>query len=157
MEVPSVSRERAAPPRFGLKAGSIAPVVASKAKIRLRTTSSEVFPNVPAGLTDVNVPAAMILLPTWVIASTDPFMTCGVRSPGFADTTPVPRSALTAPACGEPSPRSVREATSRTAPRPRRRVCMVGLLSVWLSWPVPEPCQRPAEPTDRRRVEHPRS
>ena len=53
----------------------MAPVVASKAKIRLRVMSSAVLANVPAGLTFVNVPAAMILLPIWVIALTEPFIT----------------------------------------------------------------------------------
>ena len=52
------------------------------------------------GLTEVNVPAAMILLPTWVIALTEPFMTCGVKSAGLAETTRLPWSALTALPCG---------------------------------------------------------
>ena len=91
-----MSSELTAPPRLGLKVGSIAPVVASKAKIRLRTRSSPVLPKVPAGLTEVNVPAAMILLPTWVIALTEPFMTCGVMLAGLAETTRLPWSALTA-------------------------------------------------------------
>ena len=88
MLVPSVASEFAAPPRFGLKLGSIAPVVASKAKIWLRSMSSPVLLKVPAGLTFVNVPAAMILLPTWVIALTEPFITCGklVADVGLAET-----------------------------------------------------------------------
>ena len=46
----------AAPPRLGLKFGSITPVVASNAKIRLRVRSSALFEKVADGLTDVNVP-----------------------------------------------------------------------------------------------------
>ncbi len=97
-EVPSVVSEFAAPPRFGLNAASITPVVASKAKIRFRTTSSPVLPKVPDGLTDVKVPAAMILLPTCTIALTEPFITCGVTLTGSAETTWLPWSVLTATA-----------------------------------------------------------
>jgi hypothetical protein len=108
-----------------LNEGSIAPVVASNAKIRLRTTSSPVLPKVPDGLTEVNVPAAMILLPIWVIALTDPFITCGVELAGFAETTWLPWSALTAPAGGAESPTAVSDAMSRAAPLRRRCVSMV--------------------------------
>ncbi len=111
--------ELALPPRLGLKAVSIAPVVASKAKIRLRTRSSPLLAYVPAGLTEVNVPAAMILLPTWVIAITAPFMTCGVLSAGFAETTRSPWSAFTAPAGETPCPSS-KSAEAVTVPRARR-------------------------------------
>ena len=76
------------------------PVVASKANTRLRTTSSAVLENVAAGLTEVNVPTATILLPIWVIAWTLPFMTCGVVLAGLVETTPLPWSALTALPCG---------------------------------------------------------
>jgi hypothetical protein len=126
--VPSVVRELTAPPKFGLNAGSMAPVVASKAKIRLRTTSSPVFPKVPAGLTEVKEPAAMILLPTWVIASTEPFMTCGVVLTGSAETTALPWSAFTAVAGAAPraeTPSVAASEVARTKPLVRRaRACM---------------------------------
>src|SRR4029079_15736343 len=40
----------------------------------------------------------MILLPTWVSAFTEPFMTCGVNAAGTAETSRAPWSALTAAA-----------------------------------------------------------
>ena len=75
---------------FGLKLGSMTPVVASKANSRLRTRSSLVSVKVSAGLTEVNLPPTMIVLPTWVIASTVPSMTCGVPFLGISATTPWP-------------------------------------------------------------------
>ena len=114
MLVPSVANELAAPVRLGSKLVSIAPLVASKAKMWLRTMSSPVLLKVPAGLTFVNVPAAMILLPTWVIASTDPFITCGklVADVGLAETKLLPRSVLTADAGIAPIPRSESDAVA---------------------------------------------
>ncbi len=101
----------------------MAPVVASKAKIRLRTRSSPVLAKVLAGLTEVNVPAAMILLPTWVIALTEPFMTCGVTSAGLAETTRLPWSALTAAEGSVAAVSTAKEVTSRVAPcRARIRI-----------------------------------
>ena len=86
MFVPSVSSDRTSPAMLGLNVGSITPVVASNANIRLRTRSSPVSVNVSAGLTEVNVPPTMTLLPTWVIACTAPFMTCGVPRLGIWET-----------------------------------------------------------------------
>ena len=58
-----MSTELAEPPRLGLKAMSMAPVVASNAKIRLRVMSALVR----VCRTVVKVPTATILLPIWVI------------------------------------------------------------------------------------------
>ena len=114
-----MSTEFALPPRFGLKAGSITPVVASNANTRLRTTSSAVLENVAAGLTDVNVPTATILLPIWVIPWTLPSITCGVVFAGFVETTLVPWSALTAWVGG--APRATRASVvAATVPMARR-------------------------------------
>ena len=82
MLVPSVASELIAPPKLGLKLGSMTPVVASKANIRLRV----MFALEVVCRTVVKVPAAMILLPTWTIAITAPFCTCGVQLTGLADT-----------------------------------------------------------------------
>ncbi len=80
--------------RLGLKAMSMAPVVASNAKMWLRTMLALAV----VCRTVVNVPPAMILLPTWVIAFTEPFMTCGVNAAGIAETSRAPWSTLTAAA-----------------------------------------------------------
>ena len=69
-----------------------------------------------AGLTFVNVPAAMISLPTCVIAFTEPFITCGVKVAGAAETTVAPWSALTAEDGAAASPTMVRPAAVRMAP-----------------------------------------
>src|SRR3954471_15945742 len=131
MKVPSVSREFTAPPMLGLKVGSMAPVVASKAKIRLRTRSSPVFVRVAAGLTEVKVPAAITLLPIWVIAMTAPFMACGVLAAGTAETTWLTWSALTAGAGDVPRPSSDSAETVRpAAARPRVRLVIVLFLVV---------------------------
>ena len=114
-----MSTEFALPPRFGLKAGSITPVVASNANTRLRTTSSAVLENVAAGLTDVNVPTATILLPIWVIPWTLPSITCGVVFAGFVETTLVPWSALTAWSVARPGPPG-RALLPRRVPTARR-------------------------------------
>src|SRR4051812_3748017 len=58
------------------------PVVASNANIRLRV----MFALVAVWRTVVKVPAAMILLPTWTMAMTEPFITWGVNDAGLAET-----------------------------------------------------------------------
>ena len=98
-----------------MKLGSITPVVASKAKIRLRVTSSAVLEKVAEGLTEVNVPAATILLPIWVMPMTEPFMTCGVLFAGIAETTRSPWLALTASAAGAVSMASPTVEANRAA------------------------------------------
>ncbi len=59
------------PPRSGLNPMSMAPVVASKAKMRLRGMSALVA----VCRTVVKLPAAIILFPTCVMAMTAPSMT----------------------------------------------------------------------------------
>ena len=59
----------------------MAPVVASKAKTRLRVIVVELL----AGLTDVNEPATTIVFPTWVIDRIWPLLTPGVNAAGTAD------------------------------------------------------------------------
>ena len=68
----------------GANAVSIAPVVASKARMLLRAIA---VVGVAALATRVNRPPATILLPTWTTASTLPSSTCGVQSAGLAETT----------------------------------------------------------------------
>jgi hypothetical protein len=64
--------------------GSIAPVVASKAKMLLRAIA---VVGAAALATRVNWPPATILLPVWTMAATLPSSTCGVQSAGLLDTT----------------------------------------------------------------------
>ena len=58
------TNEKTSPSMLGAKLGSITPVVASKAKIRLRAMLG------PSAVcrTWVNEPPAIILLPTWTMA-----------------------------------------------------------------------------------------
>ena len=61
---------------------SIAPVVASKAKMLLRAIA---VVGAAALATLVNWPPATSLLPTWTMAATLPSSTCGVQSAGLLD------------------------------------------------------------------------
>ena len=63
---------------------SIAPVVASKAKMLLRAIA---VVGAAALATRVNWPPTAILSPTWTMAATLPSSTCGVQSAGLLDTT----------------------------------------------------------------------
>ena len=100
--------------RTGANAVSIAPVVASKAKMLLRAIA---VVGAAALATLVNCPPATILLPIWTMAATLPSSTCGVQSAGLLDTTTACGTLTAAPGCSR-SP--TRTAADISANRTRR-------------------------------------
>jgi hypothetical protein len=93
---------------------SIAPVVASKAKMLLRAMA---VVGAAALATWVNWPPATILFPTWTMAATLPSSTCGVQSAGLLDTTTACGSLTAVPGCAI---RPTRTAADSSANRTRR-------------------------------------
>ena len=98
----------------GANAVSIAPVVASKAKMLLRAIA---VVGAAALATWVNWPPATILFPTWTMAATLPSSTCGVQSAGLLDTTTACGTLTAAPGCAI---RPTRTAADSSANRTRR-------------------------------------
>ena len=98
----------------GANAVSIAPVVASKAKMLLRAIA---VVGAAALATWVNWPPAIILFPTWTMAATLPSSTCGVQSAGLLDTTTACGTLTAAPGCAS---RPTRTAADSSANRTRR-------------------------------------
>ena len=91
-----------------------APVVGSKAKMLLRAIA---VVGAAAVATLVNLPPAIILLPTWTMASTLPSSTCGVQSAGLLDTNAACGVFTAAPGYAT---RPIRTAAHRSANRTRR-------------------------------------